>query len=67
MNRHFSFKLKDEVVRSMNREQYEAARHYVRWAARYTDFAINWDKFRERICDIIVYGRSEISFEDLLL
>ena len=67
MDRHFSFKLKDDVVRGMNREQYKAASHQVRWWAWKVSQMINWDKFHKHISDSLIYGRSEILYEDLLI
>lgn len=67
MNRHFSFKLKNEFVQGMTREQYKFASHMVRWWGWRLDQMINWDKFNKYISDSLVYGRSVICYEDLLL
>ena len=67
MNRHFTFKLKDDVVRGMTRKQYKAASHWVRWLAWYLDGKMNWDAIRKHITDAMIYGRSEYFAKDLLL
>lgn len=67
MNRCFSFKLKDEVVRGMNREQYKSAMHYLRWLAHYVHQSIDWDKYNQRMADALVFGRHEVFVGDLLL
>jgi len=67
MNRHFTFQLKDEIVRGMNREQYKSASHMVRWWAWKISNMINWDKFHKHISDSLLYGRSIVRYEDLLL
>ncbi len=66
MNRHFTFRLKDDVIRGMNREQYKSASHWARYAAWIVSQRINWDKFHKHLADCLVYGRSEIAYEDLL-
>lgn len=67
MNRHFTFQLKDEVVRGMNREQYKAVMHYLRWLARYIHQSIDWDKYNQRLTDALSLGRHEVFVGDLLL
>ena len=67
MNRRFTFRLKDEVVRGMTREQYKAASHYLRWLARYIHQKIDWGKFEKRLNDTIILGRHEVFCGDLLL
>jgi hypothetical protein len=57
--RNFTFRLKDEVVRGMTREQYKAASHWVRWCAWKVDKMINWS-------DLVLYGRSEMLCRDLV-
>ena len=67
INRHYSFKLKDEFVRGMNRQQYKAASHWARLAARIVDSKINWDVFNRHIFDTMIYGTSIIRTEDILI
>lgn len=67
MNRHFTFKLKDDIIRGMNREQYYSVMHWLRYTAREVRKAINWDKFHKHITDSFVYGNSIVCFEDLLI
>ena len=67
MNRHFAFKLKDEFIRGMTREQYKAASHIVRWWAWKIGQMINWDKFNKHISDSLLYGQSIIRYEDMFI
>jgi len=67
MNRRsFEFTLPIETIRKMNREQYKSAMHLLRLAARIIHNRINWDAFRNRISDVMLYGQSEIRFEDMI-
>lgn len=66
MNRHFSFKLKDEVIRGMNRQQYYSAKHLVRWWAWKVDKMINWDKFQKHITNVMLYGHGFIDGRDFI-
>lgn len=67
MNRHFFFELKDDVVRGMTRKQYKAASHYVRWTTHFIDSKIGWDRVQDHFRDVMLYGRSEFHYEDMLL
>ena len=67
MNRHFRFVLKDEFIRGMNRNQYKAASHWVRWTARFIDSRIVWDRVQDHFRDVMLYGRVEFHYEDMLL
>ncbi len=66
MNRHFTFKLKDDIVRGMTRQQYKVATHYARLSARLIEAKINWDTVSKHLADVALYGRSEICLEDML-
>lgn len=67
MSRHFTFKLKDEFIRSMNREQYKTASHNARWFARHIDKLMNWEVITKKFTDLVIYGRCEYRYEDLLV
>ncbi len=66
--RCFSFKLKDEsAVRAMTRQQYKAHTHWLRFAARAVDRAINWDKVQQHVLDVMTIGSHEINYADMLV
>ncbi len=68
MNRHnFKFTISDDTIRTMNRKQYKATTHYLRWLARYVQQKIDWDKFEKRLSDALALGRHEVFCGDLLL
>jgi len=67
MSKHFTFKLKDEFVRGMTRQQYKAVTHWARWLAWNIDRKMNWDAIKRHIEDLAIYGRSEYCYEDLVL
>ena len=66
MNRHFTFRLKDSIVRGMTREQYYKVSHWVRYLAWKIEEQTNWTKFYKHFSDLILYGNSKLCFEDLL-
>ncbi len=66
MSRHFAFKLKDDVVRGMTREQYYKANHWVRYAARYVEKSINWPVIDRAYTDTLMKGFAKFAYKELL-
>lgn len=66
-DRHFSFKLKDAFARRMNRQQYKFATRYIRWVSWRFDNMIDWDVFEKHLIDVMLFGKSDITYEDMLI
>lgn len=65
--RNFDFELPTETLRKMNREQYKATMHWLRYAAWTVHKSIDWDTFNKHLEDVLLFGGSSIRCEDLLI
>lgn len=60
------FELRDDIVRGMNRQQYKAASRWVRFCSRICNARIDWDVVDKWFMNGMIYGYSEIRYEDLI-
>ena len=57
--RRFSLKLSDSFVRTLNKQQYKDATHWLRLTARQLDKTIVWETLVGKTIDAMLYGEKK--------
>ena len=62
----FKFVLPDDILRKMNKQEYKATMHWLRFCRREVEKKIDWDKFDRVVMDkLMCYGYCDVSlFEE---
>ena len=64
--KHFNFKLKDEFVRTLNRQKYKEASRFLRICRNRCEEMIDWNAMRRHFTDVALTGCTAILTKDLL-
>ena len=64
--KHFKFKIKDRIICNMNRKQYKAISHFLRYAAWTVENLIDWEAAGWDVSNHIAYNYSSVDINDLI-
>ena len=66
MSEHLNLELRHDLPRTTTRKEYKQISRWLRLSARIVDDAIDWGKINDHIRDSLLYGYSELNFNDVL-